>query len=119
MHHKFVVRDGGDVWTGSTNWTDDSWARQENVIVKVNQAPELAAAFAITFEQLWDTGLVEGSGAQPRPTTVGGSGAPWFCPAFGTPCCTVLSKALAARGDDPDRDRPCSPPVRSSARWSR
>ena len=33
MHHKFVVRDGEAVWSGSTNWTDDSWSRQENVIV--------------------------------------------------------------------------------------
>src|SRR4029077_4437641 len=31
MHHKYVIRDGESVWTGSTNWTDDSWARQENV----------------------------------------------------------------------------------------
>src|SRR5581483_5142632 len=29
MHHKYVVRDGTDVWTGSMNWTDDSWSRQE------------------------------------------------------------------------------------------
>ena len=35
MHHKFVVRDELDVWTGSTNWTDDSWSRQENIIVRV------------------------------------------------------------------------------------
>ncbi len=33
MHHKYVVRDREAVWTGSTNWTDDSWTRQENVIV--------------------------------------------------------------------------------------
>src|SRR5438128_6222372 len=32
MHHKYVVRDRSAVWTGSTNWTDDSFARQENVI---------------------------------------------------------------------------------------
>ena len=33
MHHKYVVRDGDSVWTGSTNWTTDSWTLQENVIV--------------------------------------------------------------------------------------
>ena len=33
MHHKYVVRDNESVWTGSTNWTKDSWSRQENVIV--------------------------------------------------------------------------------------
>jgi len=26
MHHKYVVRDGSAVWTGSTNWTGDSWS---------------------------------------------------------------------------------------------
>ena len=36
MHHKYMVRDGESVWTGSTNWTDDSWTRQENVIVVVD-----------------------------------------------------------------------------------
>ena len=46
MHHKFVVRDGESLWTGSTNWTDDSWARQENVVVTVDSA-ELAEAFAL------------------------------------------------------------------------
>ena len=53
MHHKFVVRDGESLWTGSTNWTDDSWARQENVVVTVDSA-ELAEAFALNFEELWD-----------------------------------------------------------------
>ena len=36
MHHKYVIRDGADVWTGSMNWTDDSWSRQENVVVVVH-----------------------------------------------------------------------------------
>ncbi len=35
MHHKYVVRDRDAVWSGSTNWTDDSWTREENVIVIV------------------------------------------------------------------------------------
>ena len=29
MHHKYVVRDRASVWTGSTNWTEDSWRRGE------------------------------------------------------------------------------------------
>ena len=52
MHHKFVVRDSESVWTGSTNWTDDSWSRQENVIVTVD-SPELARAFSLDFDELW------------------------------------------------------------------
>ena len=32
MHHKYVVRDGEAVWTGSTNWTTDSWTLQENLV---------------------------------------------------------------------------------------
>ena len=35
MHHKYVIRDGDAVWTGSLNWTDDSWSRQENVVAVV------------------------------------------------------------------------------------
>src|SRR5256885_2215573 len=61
MHHKYVVRDGEAVWTGSTNWTDDSWSRQENVIVTV-ASREVADAYARDFEQLWTTGAVEKSG---------------------------------------------------------
>ena len=42
MHHKYVVRDAASVWTGSTNWTDDSWSREENVIAVVD-SPAVAA----------------------------------------------------------------------------
>src|SRR4249919_1722646 len=55
MHHKYVVRDGESVWTGSLNWTDDSWSRQENVVVTVDSA-ELAKAFTLDFEELWEAG---------------------------------------------------------------
>jgi phosphatidylserine/phosphatidylglycerophosphate/cardiolipin synthase-like enzyme len=84
MHHKFVVRDGADTWTGSANWTDDSWTRQENVIVVVEGCPELARAFGLTFDQLWEHGVVAGTGAQPRPVQAGAAEIrPWFCPNFG------------------------------------
>jgi len=45
MHHKFVVRDGGALWCGSTNWTLDSWSREENVIVTAD-APAIAIGTA-------------------------------------------------------------------------
>ena len=61
MHHKYVIRDGASVWSGSTNWTLDSWSRQENAIVTVD-SPELAAYFTEDFEQLWETRNVERSG---------------------------------------------------------
>ncbi len=76
MHHKYVVRDvatpGAAVWTGSTNWTTDSWTREENVIVRLAE-PVIAAAYATNFEELFQQRSVEGSGREapewrePRP----------------------------------------------------
>lgn len=95
MHHKFGVRDARDVWTGSTNWTDDSWTRQENVIVRVLGSDDLATAFSVTFEHLWERGVVEKSGAQPRPVQVDGvTVRPWFCPAFGDALSHRVAKHL-------------------------
>ena len=61
MHHKYVVRDGASVWTGSTNWTDDSWSREENVIVVVD-SEGVAERYAEDFAQLWDLRSVRRSG---------------------------------------------------------
>ncbi len=61
MHHKYVVRDGQHVWTGSTNWTDDAFAREENTIVRIDSA-EIAAAYARNFDQLWERERIEPSG---------------------------------------------------------
>jgi phosphatidylserine/phosphatidylglycerophosphate/cardiolipin synthase-like enzyme len=70
MHHKFVVRDGTCVWSGSTNWTEDSWTREENVIVTVD-APALAQSFTRDFEDLWTSGSVASSGKfTPDPVLV-------------------------------------------------
>lgn len=84
MHHKFVVRDREAVWTGSTNWTDDSWSRQENVIATVRSSG-IAYAYTLAFEQLWAAGVVEGTGSvDPRPEDVGGARVrAWFCPEHG------------------------------------
>ncbi|MFL5961884.1 MAG: phospholipase D-like domain-containing protein [Gaiellaceae bacterium] len=61
MHHKFVIRDSASVWTGSMNWTDDSWSRQENVIAIVH-SEAIAKAYDLDFGQLWSTADVEQTG---------------------------------------------------------
>jgi phosphatidylserine/phosphatidylglycerophosphate/cardiolipin synthase-like enzyme len=95
MHHKYAVRDGTAVLTGSTNWTTDSWTRQENVMVTV-ASQGLAFAFTLNFEELWDDGDVEKSGrVEPRPVEVGGAEIrPWFCPEHGEPLAHRIAKHL-------------------------
>ena len=61
MHHKYVVRDRDAVWSGSTNWTDDSWTREENVIVVV-ESTGVAIRFQDDFAQLWKKRKVSASG---------------------------------------------------------
>ena len=111
MHHKFVVRDGESVWSGSTNWTDDSWSRQENVIVTVD-SPDLGEAFAIDFEELWEDGDVERSGfAEPRPVEVDGVRVrPWFTPGFAD----ALTHRIAKKIGHAQRVRICSPVITSA-----
>jgi phosphatidylserine/phosphatidylglycerophosphate/cardiolipin synthase-like enzyme len=95
MHHKFVVRDGEAVWAGSTNWTDDSWSRQENVIVTV-ASRDIAYAYTLDFQQLWDRGKVEGTGkVEPRTETVDGARVrAWFCPEHGEALAHRVAKAI-------------------------
>jgi phosphatidylserine/phosphatidylglycerophosphate/cardiolipin synthase-like enzyme len=84
MHHKYVVRDGEAVWTGSTNWTTDSWTIQENMVA-VARSTDLAGAFTRNFEELWSTVNVSSTGREePREVQVGGHGVlAWFTPGQG------------------------------------
>jgi phosphatidylserine/phosphatidylglycerophosphate/cardiolipin synthase-like enzyme len=96
MHHKFVVRDGAAVWTGSTNWTLDSWTREENVLLTV-ESPELAAAYARAFGDLWRRGRVEDSGDFDVPAVDVG-GVPvraWFAPGRGPELSQRIAKRIA------------------------
>lgn len=72
MHHKYIVRDAGSdqatVWTGSMNWTNDSWTREENVILQL-PSRVLAASYLRNFNELWTTQRVDGSGKYDLPTT--------------------------------------------------
>jgi phosphatidylserine/phosphatidylglycerophosphate/cardiolipin synthase-like enzyme len=97
MHHKFVVRDGTAVWTGSTNWTLDSWTREENVIAVVESAG-VAAAFARDFERLWERGVVERSGGFDTPAVdvAGSSVRPWFCPGRGEALAHRIAQAIGS-----------------------
>jgi phosphatidylserine/phosphatidylglycerophosphate/cardiolipin synthase-like enzyme len=96
MHHKFVIRDRASVWTGSMNWTDDSWSQQENVVA-VAHSHELAVRFTEDFEQLWRTGAVEKSGfIDTRPVPVGAHQVrPWFTPGHGEGLSARIGKAIA------------------------
>jgi phosphatidylserine/phosphatidylglycerophosphate/cardiolipin synthase-like enzyme len=110
MHHKYVVRDAESVWTGTANWTLDSWQRQENAVVVV-EAPEIAAAYRRNFEELWERRNVEKSGYDdPRPVSVGGATVrAWFCPGRGR----ALTHRIAAAFDRARRIRVASPVITS------
>lgn len=95
MHHKYVVRDAAAVWTGSTNWTADSWSREENVIVTVD-SPAIAAAYAQNFDELWRTREVDKSGRiEPQPAKVAGATVrAWFCPGQGEDLSHRIARAI-------------------------
>jgi phosphatidylserine/phosphatidylglycerophosphate/cardiolipin synthase-like enzyme len=105
MHHKYVVRDGNTVWTGSMNWTDDSFTRQENVVVLVDSA-EIARAFNRDFEQVWTRDEVEETGFV-APAWHGGVRA-WFTPGHGEDLSHRIAKCI---GRARRRVRICSPVI--------
>ena len=108
MHNKYVVRDAASVWTGSTNWTADSWTREENVIVTVDSAG-LAARYREDFEQLWTTRDVARTG-RVDTAPVDGYRA-WFCPGRGNKLAHRLAKAI---GSARRRVRIASPVISSA-----
>ena len=109
MHHKYVVRDGESVWTGSTNWTTDSWTLQENVIVRTH-APVVAAEYTRNFEELWTHGDVDRSGhEEPRTVDVDGHQArAWFTPGHGEELSHRIARAI---GRARERTRIASPVI--------
>jgi len=108
MHHKYVIRDAATVWTGSTNWTADSWTREENVIVTVDSAA-VAARYLEDFEQLWTTRDVASSG-KVDTAPVDGMRA-WFCPGRGEKLAHRIAKAI---GSARRRVRIASPVISSA-----
>jgi phosphatidylserine/phosphatidylglycerophosphate/cardiolipin synthase-like enzyme len=114
MHHKYVVRDGESVWTGSMNWTTDSWTLQENVVVTAESAPELAAEFTQNFEELWATRNVDATGRRnPRRFEVAGRDVrAWFTPGHGEELSHRIGQAI---GSARRRIRIASPVITAGA----
>ena len=66
MHNKYIIRDGAAtdaaVFTGSANYTNDSWGLQDNNLLCLRSQP-LASYYAKDFNDLWSRGkIVETTG---------------------------------------------------------
>ena len=116
MHHKYVVRDVGTpqaaVLTGSMNWTNDSFTREENVVFTIASA-EIAAAYEQNFEELWQRPVVAASGhfSAPWSTLADASRLrPYFCPGRGLKLVHEMARSISAAKR---RLRICSPVITS------
>jgi phosphatidylserine/phosphatidylglycerophosphate/cardiolipin synthase-like enzyme len=109
MHHKYVVCDDETVWTGSMNWTDDSFSHQENVLVTATSL-ELATRYTANFDELWERGAVERSGfVDTTPVSVGDHRVrTWFTPGHGENLSHRIANAIAKARR---RVRICSPVI--------
>ena len=76
MHHKYIIRDGktpaAALWTGSTNFTDDSWTLMENNIVRID-SHELCTYYETDFAELWSRGDIATTGMHDTGTVHVGS----------------------------------------------
>jgi phosphatidylserine/phosphatidylglycerophosphate/cardiolipin synthase-like enzyme len=116
MHHKYVVVDGERVWTGSMNWTEDSFTRQENCIVTLDSAV-VAAAYLRDFEELWNRPKhLDKSGrfdTEWSDASFGGQSLrvrPFFCPGRGPELAALIGSRIACARE---RILICSPVLTS------
>jgi phosphatidylserine/phosphatidylglycerophosphate/cardiolipin synthase-like enzyme len=116
MHHKYVVRDVNTplaaVLTGSTNWTNDSWTREENVIVTLDSV-EIAGDYTTNFEELWQKPVVAVSGRISSPWSALPEGTrvrPYFCPGRALKLVHAMSRSISSARR---RIRICSPVITS------
>jgi phosphatidylserine/phosphatidylglycerophosphate/cardiolipin synthase-like enzyme len=61
MHNKYIVRDADTaeaaIFTGSSNYTNDSWGLQENNLLCL-RSQQLASYYARDFNDLWSRGAI-------------------------------------------------------------
>ena len=116
MHHKYVVRDAGTAQpalvTGSTNWTNDSWTREENVVLTISSG-DLASAYTANFEELWQKPVVATSGrisAGWSSLADGTEVRPYFCPGRADKLVHAMARSISTAQK---RIRICSPVITS------
>jgi phosphatidylserine/phosphatidylglycerophosphate/cardiolipin synthase-like enzyme len=100
------------VLTGSTNWTNDSWTREENVIVTLASG-DVAADYRTNFEELWQKPVVADSGRISSPWSALADGTrvrPYFCPGRAMKLVHAMARSLASAQK---RIRICSPVITS------
>jgi phosphatidylserine/phosphatidylglycerophosphate/cardiolipin synthase-like enzyme len=116
MHHKYVVRDAGTpqaaVLTGSTNWTNDSFTREENLLFTIASG-EIAADYEKNFEELWQHPVVASSGHFTAPWSTLADATrlrPYFCPGRALKLVHEMARSISAAER---RLRICSPVITS------
>jgi phosphatidylserine/phosphatidylglycerophosphate/cardiolipin synthase-like enzyme len=116
MHHKYVVRDVGTpqamLVSGSTNWTNDSWTREENLVLTVASG-DLAAAYHANFEELWQKPVVATSGRISAGWSTLADGTevrPYFCPGRADKLVHAMARSISTAQK---RIRICSPVITS------
>jgi phosphatidylserine/phosphatidylglycerophosphate/cardiolipin synthase-like enzyme len=116
MHHKYVVRDVGTpqaaLLSGSTNWTNDSWHREENLILTVSSG-DIATGFRENFDELWERPVVATSGRISIAWVALSDGTrvrPYFCPGRGLKLVHAMSRSISSARR---RIRVCSPVITS------
>ena len=116
MHHKYVVRDAAmpqaAVLSGSMNWTNDSFTREENVTFTI-ASPSVAADYMRNFEELWQRPVVATSGrftTQWAPLADSTKVRTYFCPGRGVTLSHAIAKSISSAKV---RLRICSPVITS------
>ncbi len=99
MHHKFLILDGREVWTGSMNFTFQSAYRDNNNLLRLRN-PQVVADFQREFEEMFVDGLFGATSLPDTPFPVfsvpGGRGEVYFSPDDGV-LQHVLENVSAAR----------------------
>ena len=83
------------VWTGSTNWTEDSWSREENLIAVVDAQRDRGIATPRTSSSSGSTKRVRRSGKVLPLAAVDGVRA-WFSPKRGGRLAHRIADAIAS-----------------------